>query len=90
MRPGSPFLVRLDERLPDADYEMICYARLRDWWVGARNAAPPGEHPIWVRASPFTMSHLLITRDGRILDDVCRRLIGEEPSLGAPSEPPSY
>ncbi|MEO1129166.1 MAG: hypothetical protein AAFX05_05575 [Planctomycetota bacterium] len=88
MRPGSPFLRRLDEALEHADYELICYARLGDQWVGATNTAPPGMDPIWVKPQGLTMSHLMVSNDARIVEDICRRLVGSEPLLGPPSQPP--
>jgi hypothetical protein len=84
MRPGCDFLRRLQEA--PRDYELVCYARLRDWWVGARNAAPPGEDPIWTDA-PGLLSHQAISTDRLIGTDLARRLRGEEP-LGHPSPPP--
>lgn len=86
MKPGSAFLARLNASFKDRDYEMVPYAVLNDTWVGAKNAAPPGELPIWTGGS-YIMSHFMITRDERIIADVARRLRGEEP-LGRPSLPP--
>jgi len=90
MRPGSAWLADLDATLATADYELICYATLRDWWVGARNAAPPGHTPIWLDQDTLfgrSLSHFAINRDERILGDIARRLRGEEP-LGRASTPP--
>ncbi len=92
MRPGSPFLRGLNEREASAwnetrPYELVCYARLGDTWVGAINSAPEGEHPIWVPAMRFQPSHLTISRDPRILDDIARRMMGLEASL-TPNGPP--
>jgi hypothetical protein len=84
MRPGCDFLSRLNAEPPE--HELICYARLRDWWVGATNTAPPGREPMWVDA-PALLSHQLVTHDPVIRTDVARRLRGEEP-LGRPSHPP--
>ncbi len=83
MRPGSAFLRSLDAALERADYELVCYARLRDRYVGTLNCAPPGRPIIWtpglIVGSHFSMSH-----DRRILVDIARRLRGEEP-LARPS-----
>jgi hypothetical protein len=84
MRPGCEFLCRLNES--PRPYELVCYARLHDWWVGATNAAPPGEEPIWIDAHPL-LSHNAVTLDRLITTDVARRLRGEEP-LGKPSKSP--
>lgn len=84
MRPGCDFLCRLNAEA--SEHELVCYARLRDWWVGATNTAPPGQEPIWVDAPALT-SHQLVTQDPLIRTDIARRLRGEEP-LGRPSKPP--
>lgn len=84
MKPGCEFLSRLNGE--PSGHELVCYARLRDWWVGATNAAPPGQEPLWVDA-PALISHQLITRDPLIRTDIARRLRGEE-SLGRPTRPP--
>lgn len=87
MKPGSPFLARLDEQLSGADYEMICYARLNDTWVGASRSAPPGMEPIWTGGTLF-LSHITITQDDRIVADISRRLRGESPLALKGSKPP--
>ncbi len=90
MRPGCDWLQKLDAALATADYELVCYATLRDWWVGARNAAPPGHTPIWLDQDTLfgrSLSHFAINRDERILTDIARRLRGEEP-LAKPGEAP--
>src|SRR5690606_31698393 len=86
MKPGSPLLGRLNAEHERADYELICYARLNDTWVGATNSAPPGVNPIWVPGT-LIASHQTITTDQRILADLGRRLRGEEP-LARPGECP--
>ncbi len=92
MKPGSEFLRALDEverEQGGRGYELVCYARTRDWWVGAKQTAPAGMDPIWVDAPLVTMSHLCVTMDRRILGDVAHRLTGKEPILrerGAPTQ----
>jgi len=93
MKPGSRFLKDLDAREASAwngtrPYELVCYARLGDMWVGATNAAPPGEHPIWVPPLRFQPSHLTISRDTRIIDDIAARISGKEPLLKPNGPPP--
>ena len=84
MRPGCGFLCGLDRA--ERDYDLVCYARLNDWWVGATRAAPAGQEPIWQDA--YTLwSHQAITLDPLISTDLARRLRGEEP-LGRSSRPP--
>lgn len=83
MRPGSAFLRRLDEawaspKTPDNAYELICYTRLRDTWVGATRTAPEGVAVGWVHGWRL-MSHLAVSADMRILTDIARRLRGEQP-----------
>lgn len=88
MTPGSDFLSMLDAGLSAASYELVCYARLNDWWVGATRTAPEGHTPIWVEPPRWTLSHLLVSRDPRILADVGTRLRGEGPLLRAAGPPP--
>lgn len=91
MKPGSDFLRRLDKAEADAGgrpYEIVCYARLRDAWVGARNTAPRGAEPIWVSTPGHDLAHMMVSRDQRILLDVARRLRGEAPVAEAGSRPP--
>ncbi|MBX3359801.1 MAG: hypothetical protein KF745_15405 [Phycisphaeraceae bacterium] len=80
MRADSPLLRRLDEALECAEYEMVCYTRLRDAWVGAGNTAPPGYSRIVLPARVFG-SHLTISQDLAITIDLARRLRDEQPLL---------
>ena len=88
MRPGSALLGELDEALPSAAYELLCYARLNDVLVGATNTAPPGRHPFWVSGSVM-FSHVGSRKDPRIIADIVRRLRGEAPFARRGSAPPS-
>jgi hypothetical protein len=87
MRPGSPFLTTLDGDLANASYELVCYTRLRDTWVGASRTAPPGHRPHWV-SGWRVLSHVTISMDTRILVDIARRLRREPPMTGQPGPPP--
>lgn len=90
LRSGSAFLESLDRALAGRPYELICYATLRDWWVGARNTAPAGIDPIWLDADRFGkgfMAHFMINTDRRILADLAMRLRGE-PGFARASPPP--
>lgn len=86
MAPGSFFLERLDRRLAESDMEVVAYARLNDWLVGARNCAPPGREPIWTNG-PWLLSHFTLSRDRHAITDIARRLRGEPP-LATPGLPP--
>lgn len=86
MRGGSKFLAELDTALPSATFELICYGRPRDTWVGATRTAPPGRDPIWT-SGRLIFTHFTVHQDERILADLARRL-REEPPLGQPSPPP--
>jgi pimeloyl-ACP methyl ester carboxylesterase len=86
MRSGSGFLAELDAALPDARYTLVPYVRLRDAWVGATRAAPPGREPVWT-SGRLLFTHFTVHQDERILADLARRLRGEAP-LGQPSTPP--
>lgn len=86
MRPGSAFLARLDAERAGASFEIIPYAALDDWMVGASNTAPPGSDPVWFKGLPL-ISHHAISANTRILLDLARRLRGEAP-IAEPSRPP--
>jgi hypothetical protein len=87
MAPGSEFLATLDRALTAADYELVCYARLRDSWVGASNTAPHGRSPIW-KPGPPILAHQTISTDRLIRLDIARRLRGEPPLGVRASAPP--
>jgi pimeloyl-ACP methyl ester carboxylesterase len=89
MRPGSRFLCGLNER--GCDIELHCYGALRDWWIGARNTAPPGQLPYWIDVHPGIgrlCTHFAINHDQLVMVDIARRLRGEEPVARRASEPP--
>ncbi len=89
---GSTMLRRLDALLPDAPYELVCYALLRDWLVGATRAAPPGRAPLWLDVETtfsWYLSHYAISHDRRVLADVALRLRGETPIGREGGAPPS-
>lgn len=89
MRGGSELLRRLDAALPGAGFELICYARLRDSWVDARNTAPVGREPFWV-PGPLLLSHHTITNDRLIVCDIARRIRGEAPLATRATAPPRW
>lgn len=78
MKPGSAFMEHLNSKMSAHDFEIVPYAHLNDTWVGATNAAPPGQEPIWTGGTHL-MSHFSITTDDRIMADLARRLRGEQP-----------
>jgi pimeloyl-ACP methyl ester carboxylesterase len=86
MRPGSRFLKHLDEQLAHRDFELTCYSRIKDGWVGATRSSPPGFGVVWTPGLVWG-SHFTVSFDARVLADVCRHLRGEEP-LARPSTPP--
>lgn len=78
MLPASIFLTELEERLGEADYELLCYAALGDNVVPARWASPVG-HPLhWVPGDRVG-THLKVHEQPLILLDIARRLRGEAP-----------
>jgi pimeloyl-ACP methyl ester carboxylesterase len=87
MRAGSVFLAALDEQLPDLAYELICYTRLHDEFVGATRTAPLGHHPRWV-GGLRVLSHLTMGQDARLLADIARALRGEPMCSRGGSTPP--
>jgi len=78
MRPGCPFIAALDDATPATPYELTCYARTRDWWVGQHNTAPKGQTPITYKAPLLTCSHLCVTMDKRIAADIANRVQSTE------------
>ncbi len=86
MAAGSPLLVRLDENLQSASYELVCYARCYDRVVGASRTAPAGVVPIW-HDRVWAFSHLTVGHDPLFLADIARRLRAEEP-LAPTAGPP--
>ena len=78
---------RLDDALPGAGYELVCYAHTNDAIVGARNTAPPGVEPIWTQGT-LVFSHSTARFDRRILADIALRLRGEKPLSLRGSVPP--
>jgi hypothetical protein len=89
MKPGSALLEKLDAALPDAEYELVCYARLRDAWVDARIAAPRSQEPFWVPGS-LLWSHHTVTTDRLIIADIARRIRDEDPLARRGSAPPRW
>lgn len=87
MTARSVFLGDLDGCRHECSYEIVPYAQTNDWIVGARNAAPPGQEPIWT-AGTWTFSHFTITTNRRVLVDIARRMRGEGGLAGA-SVPPT-
>ena len=84
MKPGSEFLRKLAETDSMATYNIFPYTRLDDGMVGEKNAAPPGQNPIWIANTTFTFGHAGAMLDERILVDIARHLRGE----AAFSKPP--
>lgn len=87
LAPNSAFLRTLNSTASVQPHELICYARLRDFWVGATNASPP-RHPVIWTPGLLAFTHLCLSQDRRILVDLSRRLRGEPP-LAHASTPPS-
>lgn len=82
MQPGSATLEQLDRALENRSYELVCYAQLRDWWVGVQTQSPVGMPALWsdVHSPLFApVSHFTINRNPLITLDIARRLRGEPP-----------
>ncbi|HTL30804.1 MAG TPA: hypothetical protein VL282_16355 [Tepidisphaeraceae bacterium] len=77
MRLGSPFLKQVNATKPA--YPVYPYVRLGDNIVGAQNASPPGENPIWVSNLTLQPPHSFSVFDPRIIGDITRRLRAEPP-----------
>ena len=92
LRPGSRYLTELDAAWPSFTAETVSYALLRDWWVGATRAAPPGMHPRWLDPIGLwarSFSHFAINFDRRVLLAGALRLRGDAPNSGPGTPPPS-
>jgi hypothetical protein len=85
MRVGSPFMKKVNNLKPD--YPIYPYVRLGDMIVGAANASPPGENPIWVANLALQPAHIFALIDPRIIGDISRRLRAEEPLSKEPRTP---
>ncbi len=88
MLPGSSFLAALDRALPSATFEMTCYTRLGDRWVGSWNTSPAGIGVIWT-PPVWLGNHFVVQYCPRILADMARRLRGEKP-LAQPAALPEW
>jgi hypothetical protein len=88
MRTGSPFLAAMDRTLPDANYDMVCYAQTNDKMVGALHASPAGHGVIWCSGT-WIFSHFTAPDNPMFLVDIARRLRGEAPALKESGSPPS-
>lgn len=94
MRPGGPFMRRLEVALRDARergtpdaFEVFAYVRLGDQIVGEANAAGPDGRVWWVGNPALEFAHLQAFDDPRILADIARRLRGETPLSTEPFTP---
>lgn len=85
MQRDSEFMTRLNAT--PATYELLPYAALGDFVVGAENAAPPGDVPWWTAQAPVAEGHVAAALDPRILADIARRLRGE-PAYGTTPRAP--
>ena len=81
MRTGSPFMTRLADREQQVDaadrYPLVAYARANDRTVGKGVRLPPGSNGqlIWLPVPWWNLStHNFCYTDGRILNDILRRL----------------
>ena len=87
MRPGSALLDCIALYDAHADYELIPYARLGDFTVGAKYSAPPGITPWWISTPFFQDPHDGANFDPRILADIVLRLRNEPPLTHDPRAP---
>jgi pimeloyl-ACP methyl ester carboxylesterase len=79
MRPGSALLDCVALYDAQASYQLIPYARLGDFTVGAKYSAPPGVTPWWISTPIFQEAHDSAGFDPRILADIVLRLRNEPP-----------
>ncbi len=85
MRIDSPFMKAINAQ--PMEYEVIPYVRLGDGVVGAANAAPAGQTPLWLENLFFHDAHMTASSDPRILADIALRLRGLKPFATEPRAP---
>ncbi|MFT3686157.1 MAG: hypothetical protein QM783_14755 [Phycisphaerales bacterium] len=83
MKPGSPFLARLNGL--ERGYELVCYGQNGDAVVHPRGCAPPGGRAFLAGGSRL-MSHFTTLHNPWFMVDLARRLRGETPLLNHPEE----
>ncbi len=85
MRPGSPFVARLNATPPA--YPVCSYVCLGDEAVGPGNASLPGTPPWWVTGPAVGSAHDWAFLDDRIVADIVARLRGDPPFSSVPATP---
>jgi hypothetical protein len=85
MRPGSPFLARLNDTA--GAYPVYSYVCLNDDTVGPSNASLPGTPPWWLAGPPIVSAHDWAFLDDRIVADIAARLRDERPFATVPTAP---
>jgi len=84
LRPDAAFV----RDLPSPTFPIVPYVLAPDGFVGADNAAPPGELPWWLPCPPGRAAHVGALADPRLLADIARSLRAEEPFRREPRTPP--
>jgi hypothetical protein len=74
--------------LPSPTFPIVPYVLAPDGFVGADNAAPPGELPWWLPCQPGRAAHIGALADPRLLADIARSLRAEVPFRREPRTPP--
>lgn len=86
MMENSDYLERIRAEVKDADYNVIAYGRMGDFWVGVDNVKATGYPFYWLPNRAFEDAHHGFN-DPRIIADIARRLRGEQPFTTSPPAP---
>lgn len=86
MMQDSDYLKRIRGEVKDADYNIIAYGRLGDFWVGVDNVGATGYPLYWLPNQAFEDAHHGFN-DPRIIADIAKRLRGEKPFTTSPPAP---
>lgn len=86
MMEDSDYLKRIRAEVKAADYNVIAYGRMGDFWVGVDNVEATGYPFYWLPNRAFEDAHHGFN-DPRIIADIARRLRGEQPFTTSPPAP---
>ena len=86
MQENSDYLKRIRNEVKDADYNIVAYGRLGDFWVGVDNVSATGYPFYWLPNRGFEDAHHGFN-DPRIIADIAKRLRGEKPFTTSPPAP---
>ena len=86
MMENSDYLTRVRSEVKRADYNIIAYGRMGDFWVGVDNVEAAGYPFYWLPNRGLEDAHHGF-KDPRIIADIARRVRGEQPYTKSPPAP---